>query len=153
LNVGDEKSKSISMEADTPCTPALDHDLSADVIVFGPRIAGLSTAYELSLKGRDAIVLDRGAICRGITARTTSHLALYFFDDSYAEAIKLPGLGQAKTLRENQSAAIQRTLSPFFACATGFSGSHFEEAGTSFQSETPRDAGAGGLAIVTRCRV
>src|SRR4051794_11737022 len=107
LNVGDEKSKSIWMEADTPRAPALDRDVSVDVVVIGSGIAGLSTAYELSLKGREVIVLDRGAICRGMTARTTAHLASTL-DDSYAEAIKLRGLEQAKTLHESQAAAIDR---------------------------------------------
>jgi len=62
LNVGDEKSKSIWMEAPTGAASALDRDESPDAVVIGSGIAGLSTAYELSLGNRSVIVLDRGAI-------------------------------------------------------------------------------------------
>ena len=107
MNVGDEKSKSIWMEAPTGAASALDRDESADAVVIGSGIAGLSTAYELSLGNRSVIVLDRGAISRGMTARTTAHLASSL-DDSYAEAIKLRGVEQARMLHQSQAAAIDR---------------------------------------------
>src|SRR5258708_13952447 len=53
----------------------LQGDERCDVVVVGSGIAGLSTAYELSEHGRSAIVIDRGPIAGGMTARTSAHLA------------------------------------------------------------------------------
>ena len=50
-------------------------DERCDVAVIGSGIAGLSTAYELSQRGRSVIVIDRGPIAGGMTARTSAHLA------------------------------------------------------------------------------
>ena len=46
-----------------------------DVVVIGAGIAGISTAYELACRKLSVIVVDRGSIARGMTARTTAHLA------------------------------------------------------------------------------
>jgi glycine/D-amino acid oxidase-like deaminating enzyme len=35
----------------------------------------MSTAYELAMEGQKVIVIDRGAIAGGATARTSAHLA------------------------------------------------------------------------------
>src|SRR3546814_1702366 len=74
LNVGDERSISYWMEtAPAIDAPPLPSNASCDVIVIGSGIAGLSTAYELSRFGCSVIVIDRGAVGRGMTARTTAH--------------------------------------------------------------------------------
>src|SRR5205823_13812236 len=52
--------------------PPLQTDQTCDVVVIGSGIAGLSTAYELSRFGRSVIVIDRGKIGYGMTARTTA---------------------------------------------------------------------------------
>ena len=49
--------------------PPLAGDATCDVVVIGAGIAGLSTAYELSRFGRAVIVIDRGRIGGGMTAR------------------------------------------------------------------------------------
>lgn len=85
----------------------LAEDASADTVVIGAGIAGLSTAYELARAGQSVIVLDRGAIGGGMTARTTAHLAS-FFDDYYHVHIRLRGLDEARQYRESQAAAIDR---------------------------------------------
>jgi glycine/D-amino acid oxidase-like deaminating enzyme/nitrite reductase/ring-hydroxylating ferredoxin subunit len=77
----------------------------ADVIVIGAGIAGLSVAYELARGGRSVLVLDRGAIARGMTARTTAHLASEL-DDFYAELGKRRSTDEAKLYAESQNAAI-----------------------------------------------
>ena len=98
MNVGDERSESPWMKE----LPAIDAmplaaDESCDVVVIGSGIAGLSTAYELSRLGRDVVVIDRGRIGSGMTARTTAHLATEL-DDFYAELIKVRGENEAKLL-------------------------------------------------------
>src|SRR5205085_9208587 len=75
MSASREHTRSIWMDVDVfPRAPLLDRDLTADTVVVGSGIAGLSTAYELSLLGQKVVVLDRGPIGGGITARTTAHL-------------------------------------------------------------------------------
>lgn len=65
-----------------PRTP-LDENARADVCIISVGIAGLTTAYLLSLEGRRVIVLDDGRIGSGETERTTAHL-VNALDDRYA---------------------------------------------------------------------
>ena len=108
MNVGDEHSVSLWMK-DAPAieAPRLTADEQADVVVIGAGIAGLSTAYELSRLGKSVIVIDRGKIARGMTARTTAHLASEI-DDYYYELIAVHGEDEARRYHESQVAAINR---------------------------------------------
>jgi hypothetical protein len=90
-----------------PKAPVLQNDETADVVVVGSGIAGLSCAYELRQRGKDVVVLDRGPIGQGMTARTTAHLASDS-DDSFEAFIKLRGLELAKKFYESHAAAIDR---------------------------------------------
>src|SRR3954454_19021785 len=75
MNVGDERSRSLWMDIDAaPGTSKLARDIECDTVIVGSGIAGLSTAYELAGQGQKVVVLDRGKIGRGMTARTTAHL-------------------------------------------------------------------------------
>jgi glycine/D-amino acid oxidase-like deaminating enzyme/nitrite reductase/ring-hydroxylating ferredoxin subunit len=85
----------------------LEGKQTADVVVIGSGIAGLSTAYELAGRGRKVIVVDRGKIGRGMTARTTAHLASAL-DDGYADLIAARGLETAQCVYQAQAAAIDR---------------------------------------------
>jgi glycine/D-amino acid oxidase-like deaminating enzyme/nitrite reductase/ring-hydroxylating ferredoxin subunit len=107
MNVAEEKTRSVWM--DTPVAEAsqLDGDQTADVAVIGSGIAGLSTAYELMSRGRSVVVLDRGRIGSGMTARTTAHLASAL-DDRYADLIEARGLDAARIVYQSQAAAINR---------------------------------------------
>jgi glycine/D-amino acid oxidase-like deaminating enzyme/nitrite reductase/ring-hydroxylating ferredoxin subunit len=107
MNVAEEKTKSVWMDTVVAEAPALDGDRQADVVVIGSGIAGLSTAYELTGRGRSVIVLDRGRIGSGMTARTTAHLASAL-DDGYAQLIEARGLDVAQTIYQSQAAAINR---------------------------------------------
>ena len=76
MNVGDERSRSLWMDIEVaPDTSKLAKDAKCDTVVVGSGIAGLSTAYELAGQGQHLVVLDRGKIGRGMTARTTAHLS------------------------------------------------------------------------------
>jgi glycine/D-amino acid oxidase-like deaminating enzyme/nitrite reductase/ring-hydroxylating ferredoxin subunit len=85
----------------------LSGDQQCDVVVIGSGIAGLSTAYELSQRGRSVIVIDRGTIAGGMTARTSAHLAP-LCDDLMSEMQKIKGKEQSKLFYESQAAAVDR---------------------------------------------
>jgi len=108
MNVGDEHSVSFWMENGPAIdAPRLTADEDCDVVVVGSGIAGLSTAYELARLGRSVIVIDRGGIGTGMTARTTAHLATEL-DDFYSELIRVRGEDEARTYHESQVAAVNR---------------------------------------------
>jgi glycine/D-amino acid oxidase-like deaminating enzyme/nitrite reductase/ring-hydroxylating ferredoxin subunit len=107
MNIAEEKTKSVWMETPVAEAPPLDGDQKADVVVIGSGIAGLSTAYELTGRGRSVIVLDRGRIGSGMTARTTAHL-VSALDDGYAHLIEARGVDIARVVYQSQRAAIDR---------------------------------------------
>jgi hypothetical protein len=96
----------MNTEVAPEATP-LGQDESADVVVVGAGIAGLATAYELSRQGSNLVVLDRGPIAQGMTARTTAHLSSVC-DDSFEALIKLKGVALAKIFHASHDAAIAR---------------------------------------------
>ncbi len=87
--------------------PRLEEQIRCDTVVVGAGIAGLSTAYELATSGQKVIVLDRGPIARGMTSRTTAHLAP-ICDDGVASLTKLRGEEMARLFQESQAAAVDR---------------------------------------------
>ena len=108
MNVADERSMSCWLQ-DAPAieAPPLQTDQTCDVVVIGSGIAGLSTAYELSRFGRSVMVIDRGKIGYGMTARTTAHLATEL-DDFYCELIRVRGEDEARIYYDSQVAAVNR---------------------------------------------
>jgi glycine/D-amino acid oxidase-like deaminating enzyme/nitrite reductase/ring-hydroxylating ferredoxin subunit len=101
-------SKSLWMSiAVAPQAGPLQGDERCDVAVVGSGIAGLSTAYELSELGRSVIVIDRGPIAGGMTARTSAHLAP-LCDDLMSEMLKIKGTDASKLFYESQAAAVDR---------------------------------------------
>lgn len=108
MNVSFERSR--SYWTDQPVLEgagALLSNESADVVVIGSGIAGLSVAYELASAGQKVMVLDRGPIGKGMTARTTAHLASAS-DDGFQELARVRGEDMASAWRESQQAAIDR---------------------------------------------
>ena len=87
--------------------PALESDADCDLVVVGSGIAGLSSAYEASRFGAKVIVIDRGDVTGGMTARTTAHLATEI-DDRYFDLIKVVGEDNARLYHESQVAAVNR---------------------------------------------
>lgn len=94
-------------EAPARSYPALDTDVRCDLLVVGSGIAGLSAAYEAARFGAKVVVIDRGDITGGMTARTTAHLASEL-DDYYHELIDVLGEKQARLYHESQVAAVNR---------------------------------------------
>ena len=80
---------------------------TADVCIVGAGIAGLSVAYRLVRDGQSVVVLDDGAIGRGMTARTTAHLASAQ-DDGFYEIESRHGAEGARFAAESHSAAIDQ---------------------------------------------
>jgi glycine/D-amino acid oxidase-like deaminating enzyme len=108
MNASSERSKSLWMSTTSVTeAPALTRNGRADVVVVGAGIAGLSTAYELAKTGKSVVVLDRGPLGGGMTARTTGHLASEL-DDYYHELIEVRGLDEARQVYGAQAAAIDR---------------------------------------------
>jgi glycine/D-amino acid oxidase-like deaminating enzyme/nitrite reductase/ring-hydroxylating ferredoxin subunit len=108
MSVSRERSRSLWM--DTPVLDdarALDRDETADVIVVGSGIAGLSTAYELVKSGKSVIVVDRGPIGKGMTSRTTAHLTAQC-DDGFDKLISRRGEDLATRWYQSQAASIDR---------------------------------------------
>jgi glycine/D-amino acid oxidase-like deaminating enzyme/nitrite reductase/ring-hydroxylating ferredoxin subunit len=76
-----------------------------DVIVVGAGIAGLSTAYHLAIAGKSVLVIDRGRIARGETARSTAHVCSAL-DDRFYVLEQLHGQDGAKLAAASHEHAI-----------------------------------------------
>jgi glycine/D-amino acid oxidase-like deaminating enzyme/nitrite reductase/ring-hydroxylating ferredoxin subunit len=108
VNANRERTRSIWMDTEVyPKATALLQNATCDTVIIGSGIAGLSTAYELAALGQKVLVLDRGPIAAGITARTTAHLTS-LCDESFSSLIDLQGLDVAKQFYASQSASIDR---------------------------------------------
>jgi glycine/D-amino acid oxidase-like deaminating enzyme/nitrite reductase/ring-hydroxylating ferredoxin subunit len=108
MSVSKERTVSLWMETEVaPDAPSLRADDKADVVVVGSGIAGLSTAYELALRGKDVVVLDRGPIGKGMTSRTTAHLTP-ICDDSFDSYISVRGKDPARLFYQSQCEAVNR---------------------------------------------
>ena len=90
-----------------PSAPRLEQDEACDIVVVGTGIAGLSVAYELTLAGRSVLLIDRSALCGGMTARTTAHLAP-ICDDGLTDLIDQRGDELGRGFLQSQAAAVKR---------------------------------------------
>lgn len=108
MNATREQSRSVWMDVQVASdAQPLIADARTEIAVIGAGIAGLSIAYELTLRGRSVIVLDRAEIAGGMTARTTGHLAP-ICDDSLSELLSMRGAELATGFQASQSAAVDR---------------------------------------------
>src|SRR3954471_9334974 len=82
----------------------LRENAGCDVCIVGAGIAGMSIAYELSRRGNAVIVLDDGAIGRGMTGRTTAHL-VNALDDRYYDLEKYHGEDGARMAPQRHTPA------------------------------------------------
>jgi glycine/D-amino acid oxidase-like deaminating enzyme/nitrite reductase/ring-hydroxylating ferredoxin subunit len=107
MNASAERSVSVWGRHAPVEAPRLEADETADVAVVGAGIAGLSIAYELARAGRSVVVVDRGPIGGGMTARTTGHLASEI-DDYCHVLIEERGLDAARQVCRAQIEAVDR---------------------------------------------
>jgi glycine/D-amino acid oxidase-like deaminating enzyme len=107
MNVEQERSRSLWMDLPAIDLPPLPRDVSTDVLVIGAGIAGLSAAYELALSGREVTVVDRGRPARGMSARTSAHLA-FELDDFFYELVRARDMDAARHYYTSQAAAVDR---------------------------------------------
>ncbi|MDA4125751.1 MAG: FAD-dependent oxidoreductase [Thaumarchaeota archaeon] len=85
----------------------LETDISADIVVVGAGIAGMSIAYFLSKAGRNVVVLDDGNVGSGETGRTTAHIS-HVLDDRYYRIERIHGRKNTRLAAESHTAAIIR---------------------------------------------
>jgi glycine/D-amino acid oxidase-like deaminating enzyme/nitrite reductase/ring-hydroxylating ferredoxin subunit len=108
VNVENERSRSLWMDVRVaPGAAPLKRDVKAVTVVIGSGIAGLSTAYELSRQGQKVVVVDRGRIGSGMTARTSAHLSANNHD-GFKTFIDRRGEKLAQDYYVSQAAAISR---------------------------------------------
>ena len=108
MNASGEHTRSLWMRTEVLArAPRLESNLRCDTVIVGSGIAGLSTAYELSTAGQKVVVVDRGRIAGGMTARTTAHLSPVC-DDGMSRLISLRGVEMARLFWQSQAAAIDR---------------------------------------------
>jgi glycine/D-amino acid oxidase-like deaminating enzyme/nitrite reductase/ring-hydroxylating ferredoxin subunit len=107
MNVEQERSRSLWMDLPAIDLPPLPRDVATDVLVIGAGIAGLSAAYELALSGREVTVVDRGRPARGMSARTSAHLA-FELDDFFYELVRARDMDAARHYYTSQAAAVDR---------------------------------------------
>jgi len=88
-----------------PVPTFLNEDLQTEICIIGGGIAGLSTAYELTRRGRKIVLLEDGLLAGGETERTTAHLT-HAFDDRFFEVERLHGKEAARLTAESHTAAI-----------------------------------------------
>jgi glycine/D-amino acid oxidase-like deaminating enzyme/nitrite reductase/ring-hydroxylating ferredoxin subunit len=97
---------SVWMSCEVPDFPVLaDQERDPEICVVGAGIAGLSIARALALRGHDVLVLDRGPVGGGQTARTSAHLSSAL-DDRYYLLRKHFGAEGARLAAASHRAAI-----------------------------------------------
>jgi hypothetical protein len=107
VNALDEKSRSLWMDPVVAQAPPLKDNITADTVVIGSGIVGLSTAYELACLGQKVVVIDRGQIAGGMSARTSAHLTPQC-DDGFKTLNKLRGVEGGKIFYNSHAAAVDR---------------------------------------------
>jgi len=90
----------------------LRENLSADVVIVGGGLGGVSVAYCLSKAGKKVVLVEDGMIASGETGRTTAHL-VSALDDRWADLEFIFGEEDTKLIADSHKAAIdfiERTI-------------------------------------------
>ena len=89
-----------------PGFPALDGDLSTDVLIIGGGMAGVLCAYLLHRAGVDYALVGAGTLCGGITRNTTAKITSQH-GLIYDKLIRKFGVERAGQYLSAQEAALQ----------------------------------------------
>jgi glycine/D-amino acid oxidase-like deaminating enzyme/nitrite reductase/ring-hydroxylating ferredoxin subunit len=89
----------------TRAYPSLAQDLSADVVIVGAGITGLTAAAILSSEGKSVIVIEMGHVARGESGNTSAHLT-EVFDDRYHTIARNFGQEGAMLAADSMRAAL-----------------------------------------------
>ena len=90
--------------------PALEADTTADVVVIGAGMAGLSTAWELTEAGRSVVVLEADRVAAGVSGYTTAKLTAAH-SLVYERLRRTRGSEGARQYARSQQAAVERVVS------------------------------------------
>ena len=85
---------------------SVNNPISADVLVIGGGIAGLTTAYCLLQQGMGVVLVEDGLIGSGETGRTTAHITAAL-DDRYEAIEKAFGEEKSRLAAESHTAALE----------------------------------------------
>lgn len=91
-------------ENEEPLHP-LRENVSADVVIVGGGLAGMTTAYLLAKAGKSVVLVEDGRPGSGETGRTTAHLTAAL-DDRYYNLEKAVGEAKSRLMAESHLAAI-----------------------------------------------
>lgn len=83
-----------------PDFPALKEDLETEICIIGAGISGISTAYELILRGKEVVMVEARGVLSGNTGRTSGHLN-NDLDDGFVDIAKKFGESGAKIASES----------------------------------------------------
>jgi glycine/D-amino acid oxidase-like deaminating enzyme/Rieske Fe-S protein len=86
-------------------TQKLSANITADVVVVGGGIAGVTTAYCIAKTGKKVVLVEDGSIGSGETGRTTAHLVTAL-DDRYYSLMEKFGERKTRLIADSQRAAI-----------------------------------------------
>ena len=90
---------------DTPRLIPLDRHATADVVVIGAGIAGLTSAYLLSKRGLSVTLIESDGIGAGQTGRTTAHLDTAL-DDRFVRLERLFGVAGSHLAASGHRSAV-----------------------------------------------
>ena len=90
-----------------PSFPALDGDMSTDVLIIGGGMAGVLCAYQLHCAGVPYVLVESETICSGITKNTTAKITSQH-GLIYDKLISKFGVERAKQYLAANEAALQR---------------------------------------------
>jgi len=113
--------------ASSPQFPGLRASTTADVVIVGGGITGLTTAYLLAKRGVRVVVLERHRCASGETGRTSAHLTMVT-DARLSELVKRLGRDHAQAVWDSGLAAIaqidtivrEREIDAEFAWVDGY---------------------------------
>ncbi|HEX3213295.1 MAG TPA: FAD-dependent oxidoreductase, partial [Actinomycetota bacterium] len=71
----------------------------ASVVVVGGGVMGCSIAFHLAERGVDVLVLERGTVCSGMTARSGALVRTHYTNEPEAR-MALAGLGYFQNWKE-----------------------------------------------------